>query len=429
GRCRQPALRRVAELLGTVADADVLEGAVEHHLLRGGGRAAVGSGLAGRGAAAQCAGRALPRAVPHRAVRAGGDHPGRGGGDLALPVPHQLRPGELGAGPGRHQPGGLAGRSTLGDADHHPVRGVEELRLQHGDLPRRAAGHPAPPVRGRAHRRRLALAAVPPHHPPAAGAGAAGGGRDHRVRLFPAVRRALCDDPRRSAAEHGQRAVFHVRGRLQVVEPRPCLGRGLPAVRGHPGGDHADAAPGPAAGDGMSAGQSIGREVGQSRLHALLVNGALLLLAVISLAPLLWMVSVSFMPTGEAASFPPPLLPSAVTADNYHALFSRTGMGRNFVNSLLVAGAITLGSLLVNTLAGYAFAKLRFRGRERMFQLLLAALVVPAQVAMRPLFLLMKQLGLVNTYGGVVIPALASVFGIFLVRQYARSIPDELLEA
>ena len=179
----------------------------------------------------------------------------------------------------------------------------------------------------------------------------------------------------------------------------------------------------------MSAGQSIGREVGQSRLHALLVNGALLLLAVISLAPLLWMVSVSFMPTGEAASFPPPLLPSAVTADNYHALFSRTGMGRNFINSLLVAGAITLGSLLVNTLAGYAFAKLRFRGRERMFQLLLAALVVPAQVAMLPLFLLMKQLGLVNTYGGVVIPALASVFGIFLVRQYARSIPDELLEA
>src|SRR5690606_17446708 len=81
------------------------------------------------------------------------------------------------------------------------------------------------------------------------------------------------------------------------------------------------------------------------------------------------------------------------------------------------------------TLAGYAFAKLRFAGRERLFQLLLAALVVPAQMAMLPLFLLMKQLGLHNTYGSVNIPALASVFGIFLVRQYARSIPDELLEA
>ncbi|WP_374011773.1 carbohydrate ABC transporter permease [Pseudoxanthomonas koreensis] len=170
-------------------------------------------------------------------------------------------------------------------------------------------------------------------------------------------------------------------------------------------------------------------EVGQSRAHALLVNGALLALAVLSLAPLLWMLSVSFMPPGQASRFPPPLLPSAATLENYHALFARTGMARNFANSLLVSAGITLGSLLVNTLAGYAFAKLRFAGRERMFRMLLAALVVPAQVAMLPLFLMMKQMGLVNTYGGVIVPALASVFGIFLVRQYARSIPDELLEA
>lgn len=173
----------------------------------------------------------------------------------------------------------------------------------------------------------------------------------------------------------------------------------------------------------------MSRQVGQSRWHALLVNLALLGLATVALAPLLWMVAVSFMPAGEASRFPPPLLPSAATLDNYRALFARTGMGRNFANSLLVAGSITVGSLLVNTLAGYAFAKLRFRGRDRVFQLLLAALVVPAQVAMLPLFLMMKQLGLVNSFGGVVLPALAGVFGIFLVRQYARSIPDELLEA
>ena len=170
-------------------------------------------------------------------------------------------------------------------------------------------------------------------------------------------------------------------------------------------------------------------EVGQSRWHAVAVNAALLALAVVSLVPLLWMLSVSFMPAGEASRFPPPLLPSAATLDNYREMFGRTGMGRNFVNSVLVSVAITLGSLLCNTLAGYAFAKLRFAGRERVFQALLAALVIPAQVAMLPLFLLMKQLGLVNTYAGVVVPALAGVFGIFLVRQYARSIPDELLEA
>ena len=173
----------------------------------------------------------------------------------------------------------------------------------------------------------------------------------------------------------------------------------------------------------------MSRPVGGSRLQALLVNGALAAFALLALAPLAWMVSVSFMPMGEASGFPPPLLPSAVTLDNYRELFARTGIGRAFANSLAVSLGITLGSLAINTAAGYAFAKLRFRGRDRLFQALLAALVVPAQVAMLPLFLLMKQLGLVNTLGGVVVPALAGVFGIFLVRQYARSIPDALLEA
>ena len=170
-------------------------------------------------------------------------------------------------------------------------------------------------------------------------------------------------------------------------------------------------------------------EVGATRLSAFAVNAGLVALAVVALAPLGWMLSVSFMPQGEASGFPPPLLPSALTFDNYQTLFARAGMGRYFINSVVVSGAITLGALLVNTMAGYAFAKLRFRGRDRTFQVLLAALVIPAQVAMLPLFLMMKGLGLVNTFGAVIIPALATVFGIFLVRQYARSIPDELLEA
>jgi len=171
------------------------------------------------------------------------------------------------------------------------------------------------------------------------------------------------------------------------------------------------------------------RGAGQGRLQVLLINGALLVLASASLAPLLWMLSVSFMPMGEASRFPPPLLPESPTLDNYRELFMRTDAARSFANSLGVSLAVTLLSLLFNAMAGYAFAKLRFPGRDGLFRLLLAALVVPAQVAMLPLFLLMKQLGLVNTYAGVVLPALASVFGIFLVRQYARSIPDELLEA
>jgi multiple sugar transport system permease protein len=165
------------------------------------------------------------------------------------------------------------------------------------------------------------------------------------------------------------------------------------------------------------------------RLAAVLVNGLLGAGALLALFPLLWMLSVSFMHPGEASAFPPPLLPAAPTLANYHELFARAGMGRHLVNSLLIAGATTALSLLFNLSAGYAFAKLRFAGREPLFRVLLGALVIPAQVAMIPLFLLMKWLGLVNSYGGVIVPALASVFGIFLVRQYARSIPDELLEA
>ena len=171
------------------------------------------------------------------------------------------------------------------------------------------------------------------------------------------------------------------------------------------------------------------RDIGVSGVDTFAVNAALLLLAVVALAPLAWMLSVSFMPRGEASHFPPPLLPSHFSLDNYRELFQRIGIGRYFANSALVAAATTALSLLVNAMAGYAFAKLRFPGRERVFRLLLAALVVPAQVAMLPLFLLMKELHLVDSYAGVVAPALASVFGIFLVRQYARSIPDELLEA
>ena len=164
-------------------------------------------------------------------------------------------------------------------------------------------------------------------------------------------------------------------------------------------------------------------------LPAIAINGLLVLLAIISLAPLLWMLSVSFMQTGEAGHFPPPLLPAEAGLHNYRELFLKAGMGRFLFNSFLISSAVMLFSVLFNTLAGYAFAKLQFKGRDRTFRTLLAALVIPGQVAMMPLFLLLKQMGLVNTYMGAIVPGMAAIFGIFLVRQYARSIPDELLEA
>lgn len=159
------------------------------------------------------------------------------------------------------------------------------------------------------------------------------------------------------------------------------------------------------------------------------VNAALALAASFALIPLLWMLSMSFMHPGEANHYPPPLLPANPTLDNYRLLFAQTGMGRYLLNSLIVASGITLTSVMFNVMAGYAFAKLRFYGRDAVFKGLLAALVIPGQVAMMPLFLLLKSMGLVNTWTGVMLPGMATIFGIFLVRQYALTLPDALLEA
>ena len=164
-------------------------------------------------------------------------------------------------------------------------------------------------------------------------------------------------------------------------------------------------------------------------LAVLTVNVALALIALVTLFPLAWMVSASFMAPGEASTYPPPVLPHAATLANYRLLFAEHGILRQVVNSLFISLLATGLSLAFNLTAGYAFAKLRFAGRERVFRMLLGALIIPAQVTMMPLFLMLRGMGLVNTYAGALVPWLASVFGIFMVRQYALSVPDEMLEA
>ncbi|MDF9393754.1 MULTISPECIES: carbohydrate ABC transporter permease [Methylococcus] len=165
------------------------------------------------------------------------------------------------------------------------------------------------------------------------------------------------------------------------------------------------------------------------RYSKLVIYLVLVLATAATLFPLVWMVSVSLMPPADALRYPPPLWPKAPTLEHYRALFDRLAVARYALNSLVLAAAVTALSVLVNAAAGYAFACLTFMGRDRLFQLLLAAMVIPGQVAMLPLFLLLKLLGLVNTYAGVIVPGLASIFGIFLVRQYALSLPQGLLDA
>jgi multiple sugar transport system permease protein len=162
---------------------------------------------------------------------------------------------------------------------------------------------------------------------------------------------------------------------------------------------------------------------------SLALNALAVIVAALTLFPLFWMVAVSLMSAGEAAQFPPPIWPRAPTLEHYRTLFEAQGVGRYLANSAILASLATLLALLFTVPAGYAFAKLRFRGRERLTQLLLAALVIPGQIGTLPLFLMLQRMGLVNTFAGALVPWLASIFGLYLVREYARSIPDEMLEA
>ncbi len=151
--------------------------------------------------------------------------------------------------------------------------------------------------------------------------------------------------------------------------------------------------------------------------------------AALVLAPLAWMVSVSLMQPGAAGQFLPPFLPDRPTLANYRALFETQDMARFLVNSALVSILATALGLAFTLPAGYAFAKLRYRGRGATLRALLALLLIPGQIGMLPLFLELKAMGLVNSYAGVLVPWLAGIVGLFLVRQYALAIPDELLEA
>ena len=166
-----------------------------------------------------------------------------------------------------------------------------------------------------------------------------------------------------------------------------------------------------------------------SRVREAAFTGAAALLALVVLAPLLWMVSVSLMAPGEANGVPPPLLPARPTLRAYVALFTEYRLGRPLLNSLGLATVVASVSLALTTPAGYAFAKLRFHGRERLVRLLFALLVVPGQVAYLPLFLMLKAAHLVDSYLGVIVPFLPGVFAVLFVRQAALAIPDDMLDA
>jgi multiple sugar transport system permease protein len=145
--------------------------------------------------------------------------------------------------------------------------------------------------------------------------------------------------------------------------------------------------------------------------------------------PFLWMLVSSVKPEAEVRQIPPTWLPETFTLENYQTLFDRLSFPTYFFNSTLVAIFVTLGNVVFCSMLGYALAKLEFRGKRVIFALVLGMLMVPAIAILVPLFVLVSNLGLTNTYAGLILPYLAAPIGVFLMRQYFLGLPDELIQA
>ena len=158
----------------------------------------------------------------------------------------------------------------------------------------------------------------------------------------------------------------------------------------------------------------------------------MILISIVTVVPFLFMASTSFTKSFTMMSYPPTLIPENPSWDNYYDIifvFQEGLFPRWFFNTLFTTLCITMGSLFLNTLSGYIFAKKEFYGKNVVFSLLLATLMVPGAVTLIPAFLMVNRLGLFNTYWALIIPGLASPFGIFMMRQFISSLPTELIES
>src|SRR3569833_491245 len=166
------------------------------------------------------------------------------------------------------------------------------------------------------------------------------------------------------------------------------------------------------------------RQVDVVRIVWMLVT---LVLAAMTVFPLLWMLMIAFTPQAEV--FQPVLLPKAPTLKNFIYVLTEVPFVRYLFNSFVVSAAVTVFALWFHTMAGYALARLRFPGRETIFILIFSTFLVSLPVIIVPLFILVRAMGMLNSYAGLIVPSIFNAFGIFLLRQYYLSLPRELEEA
>lgn len=164
--------------------------------------------------------------------------------------------------------------------------------------------------------------------------------------------------------------------------------------------------------------------IGKFIAYLLLSLGALAMIV-----PFIWMLSTSLKEPSQVFIYPPKWIPHSLAFKNYLKAWTLVPFGRFFINSLLVAVWVTFGQLLTSSLAAYSFARLRFPGRDTLFIIFLGTMMVPFQVTMIPVYILMRELGWVDTYYALIIPNLFSAYGCFLLRQFFLTIPTELEDA
>jgi multiple sugar transport system permease protein len=155
----------------------------------------------------------------------------------------------------------------------------------------------------------------------------------------------------------------------------------------------------------------------------------LLLGAATMLVPLLWMLSTSLKGAGGVFEFPPTWFKRPLMWSNYQAAWQALPFGRYYLNSLLVAGCVTAGQVITSTMAAYAFARLDFHGRDRLFFAYLATMMVPGAVTMIPVFILLRTMNWIDTYWALILPGIFTAYGTFMLRQFLMGIPRELEEA
>ncbi|WP_414838566.1 carbohydrate ABC transporter permease [Carnobacterium sp. TMP28] len=165
-----------------------------------------------------------------------------------------------------------------------------------------------------------------------------------------------------------------------------------------------------------------------TRWTKIIVGTVLLIGGLITILPFIWMILSSFKTNAEIVSLNPKLLPAEWSFQNFTDLFVKMNFGVYLKNTLIITAFSFLG-LFFNAMAGYGFAKYKFKGKNNLFIMVLATMMIPGQVTMIPVYLILNSVGLTNTLAGIVLPGLAGAFGIFLFRQFMSTISDELLEA